>query len=78
MAARGAFELVHAVEAPGGDGVELAGDAVAGAGEVEEEWDAVGAADEGESGSGAAGGDEDCVAGGGEVLDKGVIGEASF
>ena len=78
MAAAGALELVHEAEAAGGDGVELAGDAVACAGEVEEEGDAVGAADEGELGGGEADGDKGGVAGGDEVLDEDVVGEASL
>ena len=48
------------------------------AGEVEEEGDAVGAADEGELGGGEADGDKGGVAGGDEVLDEDVVGEASL
>lgn len=78
MAAVDALQLVHSAHPTGGDVVELSGDAVAGAGEVEEEGNAVGAANEGELGGGAAGGDEGCVAGGHEVLDEDVVGEASL
>lgn len=63
MAAGGAFELVHPGEAVGGDGVELAGDGVAGAGDVEEERDPVGPADEGEALRGGVGASENGVAG---------------
>lgn len=78
MAVAGTLELVHEAEAAGGDGVELARDAVAGAWKVDEEGDAVGAADEGELGGGAANGDEGSVAGGDEVLYEDVVGEASL
>lgn len=78
MAARGALELVHPVEAAGGDGVELAADVVAGAGEVEEEGDAVGATDEGILVSGAEVADEGGVAGADEILEEAVVREASL
>lgn len=63
MAAGGAFELVHSGKAVGGDAVELAGDAEAGAGEVEEERDLVGAANERETVDGCVGALEDGVSG---------------
>ncbi|KAG9454484.1 hypothetical protein H6P81_007388 [Aristolochia fimbriata] len=78
VAASGAFELVHPVERGGGDGVELAGDAVAGTGEVEEEGDAVGPADEGVAFDGAGDSEEDGVVGADHVLDEGVVGESAL
>lgn len=71
-----ALQLVEAVEPARRDGVELAGDAVSGAGEVEEEGDAVGPADEREARRGGGGAHEGGVAVPGQVLEEAVVGEA--
>lgn len=73
-----ALELVHLGESGGGDGVELAGDAVGAAGEIEEKGNAIGPADEGERVEGAAGAEEEGVPSGDEGLQEGVIGESLF
>lgn len=67
------LQVVHPGQRRRRDGVELAGDTVGEAGEVEEEGDAVGPADEGESVESAAGGDECGVAGGHHFLQEGVV-----
>lgn len=78
VAAGDALQVVEAGEGAGGDGVELAGGGVAGAGEVEEEGDAVGSADEGVGLGGGAGADEGGVAGADQVLEQPVVGEAAL
>lgn len=78
MAAGGSLQLVHSGEAAGGDGIQLAQDAVTRPWNVEEEGDAVGPADERVVGGGAVGSDEGGVAGAHEVLEKRVVGEASL
>lgn len=76
MAFGGALEEIEAGEGGGGDGVELAEDAVvAGAGEVEEEGNAVGPADKGVIEGRAVVAEEDGVSGGDEVLHQGVVRE---
>lgn len=69
------LQFIHPGDPLGGDCVQLPGDALTAAGEVEEEGDAVGSADEGETVESPAGANECRVTGGHKILHEDVVGE---